>query len=150
MSARRFFLWRGVKAMKLIKPLKTFAAGTKLYMPNRKEAYEVEDEQAKSWEASGHCEVIEPIDEGTKDNPSDELENEELDTTTKQEAADIEPQEDEGANTPNETETAENEPETNDFDAMEYKDLKAAAKEAEIKNYHTMKKPDLIAALKGE
>lgn len=56
----------------------------------------------------------------------------------------------EDINTPEQTETPENEPLNVDYDAMEYNDLKEAGKVAGIKGYNTMKKKDLIKALKGE
>lgn len=98
-----------------IKPLRTFAAGERIFYTYAKEPYEVDASDAQNWALSGHCEII----------------NDDEDKT------------------PEQTENVENEAVKVDFEAMDYNELKAAGKEAGIKNYNTMKKKDLIAALKG-
>jgi hypothetical protein len=114
-----------------IKAKRTFAAGKQIFYPYAKEPYEVDAEQASNWVKTGHCVIVEDAE-----NEPNEAVNDETNT-----------------NVPEEPKTPENEPneaDADEFDAMEYKDLKAAAKEAKIKGYNTMKKEDLIAALKGE
>lgn len=106
----------------MIKAKRTFAAGKEIFFPHAKKPYPVEEEQATVWEKAGYCEIVEV---------------EEIDVTTK---GDTTPQFEEVITSGSIV----------DYDSMEYNDLKAAAKDAGIKGYNTMKKPNLIAALKGE
>lgn len=133
--------------MAKIIPLRTFASGNKLFYSYDKEPHEVADELAAAWEATGHCMIVEDLELTTKEDAQDD--GEVLDLTSKETAQD-EQIEVEDTNVPGATETAQDGQEDAGYEAMEYKDLKEAAKAAEIKGYNTMKKADLIAALKGE
>jgi hypothetical protein len=107
-----------------IKAKRTFASGKEIYFPHAKEPYTVNADMAEKWKSSGLCECIgEPFSD--------------VETVG-------------GTNTLEVHSESKNEPETPNYDDMNYKELKEHAKEREIPKYNSMKKEALLKALKGE
>jgi hypothetical protein len=102
------------------------------------------DEMVNIWAEAGYCEIVGPSDQKEEIEPeTSEAINEAVEAP---EVVEVEKPE-EVEETPKNDKKTDN---SVDYDAMNYPQLKKAAKEAGIKGYNTMKQVDLIKVLKGE